>query len=259
MANELKHSHGDPLLEQFVLLAETLKGAGLVSLINQLLEAPGVYSFGEFLELPCVKELSVGPSAGYAKLLDLFAYGTYNDYEANKNTLPPLSEAQKNKLRHLTIASLAANTQCIPYSVLQQTLRLASVRQLEDLLIEAVYSDVVRGKLDHLGQHLEVDACVGRDTRFQDAARLGQTLSTWCVSCETVCSAIDLQVDRLRRSGEGRLHTIQQLQAEVCNIHEILSATASSSSSSSAAQSPGQERAPESLEHRASLKDKQSD
>ena len=46
------HSHN---LEQYVLLAKSARGAGLVALINQTLEAPGVYVFGELIEMPSVK------------------------------------------------------------------------------------------------------------------------------------------------------------------------------------------------------------
>ena len=48
------HSHN---LEQYVLLAKSARGAGLVALINQALEAPGVFVFGELLEMPSVKEV----------------------------------------------------------------------------------------------------------------------------------------------------------------------------------------------------------
>ena len=45
-------------LEPFLILAKTAKGAALKALIIQVLEANGVYVFGEFLELPCVTEVS---------------------------------------------------------------------------------------------------------------------------------------------------------------------------------------------------------
>lgn len=48
------HSHN---LEQYVLLAKSARGAGVVALINQTLEAPGVYVFGELMEMPSVKEV----------------------------------------------------------------------------------------------------------------------------------------------------------------------------------------------------------
>ena len=50
------HSHN---LEQYVLLAKSARGAGLVALINQTLEAPGVYVFGELIEMPSVKAVCI--------------------------------------------------------------------------------------------------------------------------------------------------------------------------------------------------------
>lgn len=51
-------------------------------------------------------------------MLNLFAYGTYKDYLANKTNLLELSPTQKKKLQHLTIVTLATkskvrNTSCI--------------------------------------------------------------------------------------------------------------------------------------------------
>lgn len=68
-------------LEQFLLLTKTARGPATVDLIHRVLEAPGVYVFGELLETECVKELASGENASYVKLLELFAYGTYNDYK----------------------------------------------------------------------------------------------------------------------------------------------------------------------------------
>ncbi|EAW88749.1 COP9 constitutive photomorphogenic homolog subunit 7A (Arabidopsis), isoform CRA_c [Homo sapiens] len=42
--------------EQFLLLAKSAKGAALATLIHQVLEAPGVYVFGELLDMPNVRE-----------------------------------------------------------------------------------------------------------------------------------------------------------------------------------------------------------
>ncbi|KAI4881435.1 hypothetical protein NFI96_014474, partial [Prochilodus magdalenae] len=222
MATEQKHGHSGAL-QQFILLAKNLRGAALVSLISRVLEAPGVYAFGELLDLPQLKEfytpqLSEGPSDGYFELLEVFAYGTYHDYQANKGTLPPLSEAQKNKLRHLTIATLAANMQCIHYSVLQTALDVASVRQLEDVLIDALYLDVIRGKLDQCKQQLEVDACISRDMRSKNTGELIQTLKEWCDGCDSMCCAIESQVHRVKQSRDHHLLIQQQVNAEVNKI-----------------------------------------
>ena len=68
-------------LEQFLLLTKTARGTAAVELIQRVLEAPGVYVFGELLETECVKELAGGTNANYVQLLELFAYGTYKEYK----------------------------------------------------------------------------------------------------------------------------------------------------------------------------------
>uniref|UniRef100_A0A4W5N0I0 COP9 signalosome subunit 7B n=1 Tax=Hucho hucho TaxID=62062 RepID=A0A4W5N0I0_9TELE len=226
MAGEPKHSNQ---LEQFMLLAKNTKGPALIALIKQLLEAPGVYVFGEFLELPCIQEMSKGPNEGYCQLLNMFAYGTYHDYKAFKDTLPPLTETQKNKLRHLTIVNLAANMQVIPYSVLLKDLEVGSVRELEDLVIEAVYADVIRGKLDQCRQQLEVDACIGRDIRSQGMGHIASILAQWCSGCESISASIEQEVSRVSHCRESHLKALQHIETEVGNIRRMMSATTSTS------------------------------
>uniref|UniRef100_A0A1B6CI91 COP9 signalosome complex subunit 7a n=1 Tax=Clastoptera arizonana TaxID=38151 RepID=A0A1B6CI91_9HEMI len=94
-------------LEQFVLLAKSAKGAAAMELIRQVLSAPGVHVFGELLDMPNIKELENGPNINYYRTLKLFAYGTYRQYLENKDQLLELSIAEKKKLQHLTIVTLA--------------------------------------------------------------------------------------------------------------------------------------------------------
>ncbi|MBN3274220.1 CSN7B protein, partial [Polyodon spathula] len=222
MAEGQKPTHNP--LEQFILLAKSAKGTALTALITQVLEAPSVYVFGELLELPCIQE------ARYFQLLNLFAYGTYPDYTANKESLPELSGVQKNKLKHLTIVSLAARMKCIPYSVLLKDLEMKNLRELEDLIIEAVYSDVIQGKLDQRSQLFEVDLCIGRDIQRKDSSDIVKTLQEWCDGCEAVLSGIEQQVLRANLCRENHNRTQQQMETEVTNIKKTLKASASTSS-----------------------------
>ena len=62
-------------LEQFVLLAKSAKGAAAVELVKQALEAPGVYVFGELLDMPNIIEVyythnNIFPNS---KLISLFS------------------------------------------------------------------------------------------------------------------------------------------------------------------------------------------
>nr|KAF6494335.1 COP9 signalosome subunit 7B [Rousettus aegyptiacus] len=225
MAGEQKPSSN--LLEQFILLAKGTSGSALTALISQVLEAPGVYVFGELLELANVQELAEGANAPYLQLLNLFAYGTYPDYIANKESLPELSTAQQNKLKHLTIVSLASRMKCIPYSVLLKDLEMRNLRELEDLIIEAVYTDIIQGKLDQRNQLLEVDFCIGRDIQKKDINNIVKTLHEWCDGCEAVLLGIEQQVLRANQYKENHSRTQQQVEAEVTNIKKTLKATAS--------------------------------
>lgn len=45
---------GSPV-EQFIILAKNVKGIAAAQLVNQVLEAHGVYVFGEFINLPNIQ------------------------------------------------------------------------------------------------------------------------------------------------------------------------------------------------------------
>ena len=65
----------------------------------------------------------------------------------------------------MTIASLATRSKLIKYTDLQQELRVESVRELEDLIIEGTNCNVMQGKLDQKSSHFEVDWAMGRDIK----------------------------------------------------------------------------------------------
>lgn len=52
----------------------------------------------------------------YFNLLHLFAYGTYQEYLSAKMSLPELSPAQQQKLRHLTIVTLSESSKVLHFS-----------------------------------------------------------------------------------------------------------------------------------------------
>jgi len=135
-------------LQQFIVgIKKTSAESALVLSIDQVISAPNVFVFGEYLNLENVQKLQGTPSQKHLDLLKIFAYGTYGDYKANKD-LPPLKDPQIKKLKQLTIASLAVKSRVIPYSVLQKELDIAQVRDLEDLIIDSIYIGVIQGQLD---------------------------------------------------------------------------------------------------------------
>lgn len=47
------------VLEQFVILAKTAKGAACTELVKQALETPGVYVFGELMDHSNIQEVAL--------------------------------------------------------------------------------------------------------------------------------------------------------------------------------------------------------
>ena len=110
-------------LEAFVLLANGARGAAAVTLVQQVLEASGVYVFSELLDHPNIGALEKSEVGdGYFQLLNIFAYGTFGDYLGQASNLPPLTDPMKKKLRLLTIASMATKAKLLKYSDLQKEL-----------------------------------------------------------------------------------------------------------------------------------------
>ncbi|KAF7385452.1 hypothetical protein HZH68_013882 [Vespula germanica] len=214
-------------LEQFVLLAKTAKGAAALELIRQAVETPGVHVFGELLDMPNIKELESGPYVQYWNTLNLFAYGTYKQYLENKDKVLELTPTQKKKLQHLTIVTLATKSKCIPYSVLLEELDIKNVRDLEDLIIEAIYADIIHGKLDQKNSQLEVDyAGLGRDVRPGDAGVVAETLSAWGEACDAVLACIEEQVTRANVEKQKATYHKERIQRDIANIKKSLAAQA---------------------------------
>ncbi|XP_067137111.1 COP9 signalosome complex subunit 7b [Centruroides vittatus] len=228
MAEKVTPTNQSALLEQYLMLAK-LKGSSAVELIRQVLEAPSIYVFGELLDLPSIQELKGGPDDAYYQLLNLFAYGTYSNYLENAAHLPPLTPSMVAKLRHLTIVSLATKSKCIPYSTLLKELDLKNLRELEDLIIEVIYADVVSGKLDQKNNQLEIDYTIGRDIRADDIDSVVAVLQEWCDGCEMVLSNIETQITKANALKDGHVKLKQQIETEVTNIKKSLKAQAQDS------------------------------
>jgi len=185
-------------LEPFFLMAKSLKGAAAAKLIQDATSAPAVFVFSELLELPNIQEL--GKSEQYQKsfaLLQFFSYRTFQDYLQHKDLLPPLNTAQIIKLKHLSLVSLAADRCILPYSDLLQALDISNVRQLEDLIIDAIYLDLLHGKLDQKEEQLEVTYTMGRDLEPGKLEQILDALKDWASTTSAVLVTLDDKINSI--------------------------------------------------------------
>eukprot|EP00794_Sanderia_malayensis_P015261 gene15261-16836_t len=234
MADEAwKISHKSPL-EQFLLLAKSAKSSAAAQLIRQVTEAPGVYFFGELLEMPNIAELSVGEYKKDWDLLNLFAFGNYKDYEENISNFPTLNPVQITKLRHLTIIALASSSRHIAYRALLCELGMKSVRELEDLIIEAVYAGVILGKLDQQRQQLEIEFVIGRDIKSETIDEVVNALDAWCTNCDGLLQNVQTHMQRSNNVKENSQRMKKQIEAETENLKKAIKAQTSEMSTEDA-------------------------
>lgn len=114
---------------------------------------------------------------------------------ANAASLPPLNDKQLEKLKQLSLISISARgAQYLSYASLLQELDLPTVRALEDLVISAIYADLLHAKLDTKSQFVEVSSTAGRDAAPSEIPSMIETLSAWCRQCEDVLADIDAQM-----------------------------------------------------------------
>lgn len=68
---------------------------------------------------------------------------------------------------------------------------MPTIRDLEDLIIDAIYLDILRGKLDQKEQQLEIEYTMGRDLEPGKAEAVLAALQTWASTTASVLSALD--------------------------------------------------------------------
>lgn len=179
-----------------MLMSKSAKGAAAAKLVRDATAAQGVYVFAQLMDVPSIRELQKTPEheSSYA-LLELFAHGTYQEYKAKSSSYPPLSPQQVTKLKYLSLASLATQNRILPYSTLLAELEISTIRELEDLIIDAIYQDIVRGKLDQKEQQFEVEFTMGRDLQVSQLPALLDELKNWSRRTAGVIDALEKKID----------------------------------------------------------------
>lgn len=168
-------------LDQFISTAKALNDhKSAAELIEKVIDSPNVYSFSDLLEVPTIASMQAQEEfKKFYELLKIFSYGTYLDYKSSKNKLPVLSENALMKLRHLSIITLSSKCRTIPYETLSANLEVTNTRELEDLIIEAFYADIIKGKLDQEKAQLEIEFTIGRDVTDEQVDVILSVLSDW--------------------------------------------------------------------------------
>ncbi|KAK3382397.1 PCI domain-containing protein [Lasiosphaeria ovina] len=215
-------------LEPFLALSKSATSPrAAADLVARATSSPNTFVFTELLQTPQVQALAWSPDhelAAYIQLLEIFSYGTYTTYSAaasTTKTLPPLNDAQKLKLRQLSLLTLAKDA-CEPgaslsYARLLEALELGSARELEELVISAVYAGLLHAQLDPKHEVVHVnsvtalrDVTPGSSSGSDDDSNGGaiggllSSLKAWAGRCEETLQSLETQMSELRADADRR-------------------------------------------------------
>eukprot|EP00483_Globobulimina_turgida_P001193 UN01195 len=182
-------------VERFLLLLKSQKGKAAAALLEQILGTPSIFSFGEFINHNNVKALKGSSEGKWYDALELFAYGTYGDFKKNQNKYPKFNKKQVAKLKQLSIVTFAgqSTTKILYYKTLQQQLDIKTVRELEDLMIDCIYSGLIVGRLDQRKALLEIRYCRGRDINEKAIGLMKNRLLSWLKSTDQIIKMLETQ------------------------------------------------------------------
>lgn len=169
-------------------------------LITHATSAQGTYIFTELLASPSIQALAGSPEyRPYLTQLQLFSNGLYSTYASTPN-LPDLDDRQRLKLRQLSLLTLSRDRENLTYPALQQHLGLASPREVEDLVISAVYAGLLDAKLNPLRSVVQVSSVAPlRDVQPATVPSIVATLQNWSQRCDATLAEIEANIANIKR------------------------------------------------------------
>ncbi|KAL7945131.1 hypothetical protein V8C42DRAFT_324660 [Trichoderma barbatum] len=193
-------------LEPFLALSKSATSPrAAADLVTRATSAPNTFLFTELLQTPQIQALAASAEfASYLTLLQIFSYGTYGTYNATPD-LPTLNDTQILKLRQLSLLSLAGDRSSLSYDALQKALGLSSVRELEDLVITAIYAGLLHATLDPARQTIQVSSIAPlRDLAPGTIPDMISALQNWAGRCQSTLGDLEEQIRSIREAAITR-------------------------------------------------------
>lgn len=217
----------------------TTSPVALAGIIERALKAKDLFSFGELLDIPGVQALQGTPQQSALDLLSLFAYSKhgYGEYAEGVKTgrFPAdLHPQAVNKLRQLTLTSVAASAKSLQYGQLYSVLGLndGDAAALEEVIVQTISAGLLEGRIDQRASRLEVTSVHGRDipATMESVDELLSKVRRWKAVVEEASADISAELSELQRLADEEASRKRALEDAAAKA-----AKGSSSSSSSAA------------------------
>ncbi|KAG0651987.1 COP9 signalosome complex subunit 7a [Hyphodiscus hymeniophilus] len=209
-------------LEPFLALTKSASSPrAAADLIARATTAPNTFIFAELLTAPQIQSLTTSPDySSSLTLLKIFSYGTYATYTSTPD-LPVLNEAQTLKLRQLSFLTLAKNPADLNYANLLSALGLQTERELEDLVISAIYAGLVQGMLDPHNKTVLISSVSPlRDLPPNSIPSMLSTLSAWSSRCTSTLSNLERQIASIKAEATKRHREEAEWNAHVEKLME---------------------------------------
>lgn len=133
-----------------------------------------------------------------------------------------MNQTAITKLRHLTIISIASNNRTISYKLLSEKLAINNIRELEDLIIEAFYANIIKGKLDQLNNQLEIEYSIGRDVTNEQVDEILSVLDNWCKNCDIALKTIETQISEANAYKQKQTEKQANIDLEVKFVNFLI-------------------------------------
>jgi COP9 signalosome complex subunit 7 len=127
-----------------------------------------------------------------------------------------LNDAQILKLRQLSFLTLAKNPADLSYAKLLKFLDLETERELEGLVISAIYAGLVSGILDPYNKTVLVSSVSPlRDLPPNSIPSMLSTLSAWSSRCTSTLADLERQIASIKSEAAKRHREEQEWNAHV--------------------------------------------
>eukprot|EP00049_Salpingoeca_infusionum_P019536 m.362328 g.362328 ORF g.362328 m.362328 type:complete len:159 (+) comp20341_c0_seq1:148-624(+) len=125
------------------------------------------------------------------------------------------------------VASLASQLKVVPYSTLMSELGLESVRDMEDVVIAAIYEGAVGGKLNPRDQQFLVEFSTLSDITTDSVTGMTSVMQKWNAKLQSTLKTLETNIADAESKHNAKLKTEADFQTEFANAKEAEASTAS--------------------------------
>lgn len=112
--------------------------------------------------------------------------------------------------------------QTLKYQDLLAYLDISTIRELEDLIIDAIYQGILTGKLDQRRQELQVNTTMGRDLRPGQVDDLVGRMTAWADQAMALTTLLQQTAQNVTNQVQANEATKAQYTADVDAVRQSL-------------------------------------